>query len=112
MNRIHTLKLSLMAATLLAATAAGAAVPTRLLGEAAPVAQATRTITINEDTRYINVHQGDVVRFVAGDRDFAFNFDSPGAEAFNLQRVAPAGALNHRVMAYVSPVDTDELTVN
>ena len=81
----------------------GGELPTKLLGAPMPAAQATRAITIGPQTRYVNVQQGEVVRFVAGGQEFAFKFDSQNVASFDLQRVAPAGMLDHSVMAYVSP---------
>ena len=103
-------KLSLSIATLglAGAFAAQAAVPTNLLGDATSVTEATRTITINPTTKYVNVTEGDVVKFVANGQEFAFRFDGvPSASAFDLERVAPAGALDHKVMAYVAPNPDD-----
>lgn len=78
-------------------------VPTKLLGDAASAAQASRTIVIGPDTRYVNVKQGEVVRFVAGTQEFAFNFDGANVSSFDLRRVAPDGVLDHGVTAYVAP---------
>ncbi|MDB5764294.1 MAG: hypothetical protein JWQ21_3289, partial [Herminiimonas sp.] len=41
---------------------------TDLLGDPAPSAAAMRTITIDENTKYVNVKGGEVVKFVAGDK--------------------------------------------
>ncbi len=78
-------------------------VPTNLLGDAASAAQASRTIAIGPDTRYVNVKQGEVIRFVVGAQEFAFNFDGANVSSFDLRRVAPAGVLDHGVTAYVAP---------
>jgi hypothetical protein len=88
---------------LLAACASIAPGP-QLLGDPAPVAAATRTIVIEPDTRWVNVTGGDIVKFVAGDKTFAWNFDvSSAISSFDLNRVAPPGTLNHQVTAYVAP---------
>ena len=85
-----------------------AQVPTRLLGVLASPAEADRTIIITPDTRYINVKHGDVVAFKANGQEFAIRFNGSDARAaFNLQRLAPAGALDHPVTAYVRPGDAD-----
>ena len=83
--------------------AAQAAVPTNLLGDPSSAAEATRTIQISPKTKYVNVTEGEVVKFVANGQEFAFKFDGPSVSSFNLQRVAPAGALDHPVVAYVAP---------
>jgi len=89
-------------AALLFGIAAAAAVPIRLLGQPAVPGQAQRTVVITPTTRYVNVTEGDVVRFVADGKVFAFNFDSGVASSFALNRVAPAGVLDHTVIVYVA----------
>ena len=75
-----------------------------LLGDPAPVSAATRTIVISPTTKYVNVTGGETVRFVAGDKSFAWNFDGEEyAPAFELNLTAPPGVLDHKVMAYVAP---------
>lgn len=75
-----------------------------LLGDPAPVAAATRTITITPSTDHVNVTGGEVVKFAVGANSFAWNFD--GEEyppAFDLTLAAPPGLLDHPVIAYVAP---------
>jgi hypothetical protein len=86
-----------------AAAAAHAELRVDLLGDAVPASEATRTINITPATRYVNVTEGETVKFVANGAAFAFKFDGPHAMAFDLQRIAPAGALRHAVTAYVAP---------
>ena len=75
-----------------------------LLGDPAPVSAASRTIVIAADTRYVNVTSGDTVKFITGDKSFAWNFSGPESiPVFDLNRIAPSGALNHPVTAYVAP---------
>jgi hypothetical protein len=98
-------KLSIVfaAAGMVASVAAAAAVPTTLLGDRATPEQAQRTIVITPTTEYVNVTEGDVVTFVANGVTFAWNFDGPPeVSSFELNRVAPAGALDHTVTAYVA----------
>lgn len=73
-----------------------------MLGAAAPVSAAERTIVIAPGTRYVNVIGGETVKFVAGDKSFAWTFDG-AYSAFDLNQAAPAGMLDHRVTAYVAP---------
>ena len=90
-------------AGLLFGIAAAAAVPIRLLGQPAVPEQAQRTVVITPTTRYVNVTEGDVVEFISNGKTFAWNFDSPpDVSSFELNRVAPAGALDHHVTAYVA----------
>jgi hypothetical protein len=76
--------------------------PLDFLGAAAAPQAAQRTIVITEQTRWVNVEGGEIVRFVAGKRQFTWNFDGP-ADVFDLKRIAPPGTLDHTVTAYVAP---------
>lgn len=79
-------------------------VPLRLLGDPAPECAAGRTITITPQTRYVNVEGGQIVTFKVGARRFTWNFDTaPAVMAFDLNRVAPPGLLDHAIIAYVAP---------
>ena len=93
---------------LLAATGARAEVPDRLLGDSVPVSAAQRTIVITPDTRWVNVTEGEIVDFKSNGQDFAYNFDSLAHPDFDLSRIAPAGAVDHRVMVYVARNPTIE----
>jgi hypothetical protein len=96
----------LLALALLSACASRSAFIPRadLLGQPAPPSAATRTIPITPDTRWVNVTGGDTVRFVVGDKVFAWNFTvAPTVSSFDLNRVAPPGLLGRRVTAYVAP---------
>ena len=78
--------------------------PIEFLGEAAAPPAATRTIVIGPHTRWVNVTGGDIVKFVVGEKTFAWNFDvAEGVSSFDLNRVAPPGTLDHTVVAYVAP---------
>lgn len=78
--------------------------PVSFLGDPAPVAIATETIVIRPDTKWVNVTGGDTIRFVVGDKDFAWAFNVAGSVmSFDLNRVAPPGVLDHRVVAYIAP---------
>lgn len=95
---------TLLVATLAACAGAsgGADYPLDFLGVAAAPQAAQRTIVITPQTRWVNVEGGEVIRFVAGNQQFAWNFDGP-ADAVDLKRVAPPGTLDHTVTAYVAP---------
>jgi hypothetical protein len=87
-----------------AAATAGTALPRYMLGQAASAGQAGRTVVITPSTRYVNVTDGEVVTFVAKGAPFTWAFDCPpGTSSFRLNRVAPAGALDHPVTAYIQP---------
>ncbi|MDP3843637.1 MAG: CzcE family metal-binding protein [Oxalobacteraceae bacterium] len=77
-------------------------VPMALLGSPAPATVSARTIVIDADTKYVNVVGGDTVKFNAGDKSFAWSFDVPlTITSLDLNRVAPAGVLDHPVKVYV-----------
>lgn len=99
------LVLAVIAALLTACMSAGAVIPRAdLLGTPVRPEAATRTITLSQDTRYVNVVAGDTIRFVNGASEFAWSFDvSPLVYMFDLNQVAPAGALDHLVRVYVAP---------
>lgn len=74
-----------------------------LMGDPAVVTAATRTIVIAPDTTYVNVTGGEIVKFVVGDKSFAWNFDGADyLDKFDLNQAAPPGILDHSVIAYVA----------
>jgi Heavy-metal resistance protein CzcE len=110
-NPETVMKRSLLALATVGLLSAGAASyaaepPLGLLGNQASSEQAVRTITITPKTKYVNVTKGEVVRFVAGDKAFAWNFDGV-EEDFPLNRVAPSGVLTRKVTVYVAPNGED-----
>ncbi len=78
-----------------------ATLPNKLLGEPVPPTTASRTIVIDSSTKYVRVQGGETVKFVVGDREFAWHFDGPEGP-FDLRQIAPAGALARKLPAYVS----------
>ena len=93
----------------MAGTLAYAQVPLALLGDNVPAVAASRTVVIDQNTSYVNVRQGETVKFVSNGQVFAFHFDGSGATRLDLQRIAPPGALDHPVMVYAdhTPEDND-----
>ena len=78
--------------------------PVSFLGDPAPVEAAGQTVVITPETKWVNVTGGDIVKFVVGDKAFAWTFNvASGVDVFDLSRVAPPGVLNRRVDAYVAP---------
>lgn len=104
---MHMKKILITAATALIAGCAatiGTEPPLWLLGEASPNAPVVKTIVIKPDTRWVNVIGGETVKFVVGDKSFAWTFNGASSiRDFDLNRVAPAGTLDHRVTAYIGP---------
>lgn len=75
-------------------------------------AQADREIRISSGTRWANVMRNETVRFVvanaAGEKSFTWKFDTLGLPVFDLNQVAPEGALGgRRVTVYVGPGTSD-----
>lgn len=75
-----------------------------LLGTPVPPTAATRTVNLTPDMQWVNVTGGDVVRFNVGGQEFAWSFDtSPIVQVFDLNQVAPPGALGRQVRVYIAP---------
>lgn len=99
----------LLAATLSAAGGAASASdfeqPASFRGNAVPATAAVdQVIVITDATRHVNVTGGSTVRFVIGDQSFTWCFQNGTAHVipFDLARIAPQGAIHHRVTTYVS----------
>ena len=78
------------------------------IGEmAANDAGVTRVITIKPGTKYVNVEQNEVVKFVdeASGRSFVWNFDTPTWASFDLAAAAPGVLGSHHVEVYVDGSD-------
>jgi len=89
---------------------ASASTPSSPMGQFVPLSGAMRTIPINAKTKYVNVTAHETVKFVADGNAFAMNFGGSPATAFafvpsvfDLNQLAPAGVLNHKVTVYVAP---------
>jgi hypothetical protein len=72
------------------------------LGSAAQPSEAQRTVLIGPKTRWVTVEQGEVVKFVSNGREFAWAFNGVSS-SFDLERIAPAGAIDRRLLVYVWP---------
>lgn len=99
MKNVRSAALSVVA--LLAAVAAHAALPSQLPAVVDP-AQADREVALTATTRYVNVNEGETVRFVGAGKPFAVRF-AGNLSSLDLAAVAPAGALAAPVKAYVMP---------
>ena len=80
------------------------------MGQVVPLSGATRTIPIDAKTKYINVTAHETVKFVANGNAFAIAFSGGAAttfafvpSTFDLNQLAPAGVLDHKVTVYVGP---------
>jgi hypothetical protein len=92
------------ALTLSAASLAATASVTQadMFGNPAQTSAAQRTVVIDAKTRWITVERGDVVKFVANGQEFVWAFNGM-ASSFDLNQVAPTGALNRDLKVYVWP---------
>jgi len=101
-----------------ASLSAGAALkPTDLFGEPAQApsaeraivtAVADRTITITDETKWVNVKHFEFIRFVSNGREFTWYFDGVAQpRPFDLAQIAPAGFVGHNVTVYVSLSERD-----
>lgn len=73
-------------------------------GNASEEQNAERVIKIAPDAKWVNVTEGETIKFIdeASGKSFAWKFDTIVA-VFDLNRVAPAGMLEgHPVKAYVA----------
>lgn len=77
---------------------------TDLYGLPAPAAAAGRTIVISPNTKHVNIEGGEIIRFVAGDKEFTWNFFvAKTVNSFALNEIAPPGMLDHAVRVYLTP---------
>jgi hypothetical protein len=104
----NVMKPKLVALTVIAVTlgfvnlSASAFTPSSPTGEVVPLSAAMRTIPIDAKTKYVNVTANETIKFEASGNAFAIRF-AGGLPAFDLNQVAPAGVLDHKVTAYVAP---------
>ena len=73
-----------------------------MFGKPAQASAAQRTISIDPKTRWITVERGEVVKFVSNGQEFAWAFNGLSS-SFDLDRIAPSGALNRHLKVYVWP---------
>jgi len=102
-SRISTIVMVLAAITL--TSCATRTSDTDLYGIPVPANDfADYSITIGPNTKYVNVVGGEIVRFVINDKSFVWHFMVASTVGqFDLTDVAPAGMLDHSVIAYVKP---------
>jgi hypothetical protein len=71
-----------------------------MYGEAANASYAERAIVVTPQTKFINVTHGEIVNIKVGSQEFTWDFDGL-ARPFDLNKIAPEGALDHSVRVYV-----------
>jgi hypothetical protein len=73
-------------------------------GAPAATQAATHTITIQADTKYVRVENGDTVQFDVNGKTFTFAFNTlTGETSFELSRIAPQGVDVPQVRVFVLP---------
>ena len=98
---------TLAALTLSAASLSAAALTfSDLYGEPAKASAAERTIVVAPRTKYLTVKHGEVVKIVAGGKEFAWTFDGL-LQPFELAKIAPQGAIDHSVRVYIERSEMD-----
>ncbi|WP_406851029.1 CzcE family metal-binding protein [Herbaspirillum huttiense] len=61
-----------------------------------------REITMNASTKYVNVAQGEVVKFVSHGKSFTWKFDTFGMQPFSFSKIAPQGFDGANATVYLS----------
>lgn len=69
-------------------------------GEPANASYAERAIVVTPQTKFINVTRGEIVNLKVGSKEFTWEFDGV-AQPFDLNKIAPEGALDHSVLVYI-----------
>jgi hypothetical protein len=73
-------------------------------GRMAPDDAADRTIVLKDNTRYVNVDDGETVHFVHGDQNFTWTFDTlQGDRVAALNKIAPQGFGDDNAEVYIAP---------
>lgn len=96
-------RLQVMAALVLSAASlsALATLSANLVGNPIETSAARRTINIDADTRWVNVRQGEAVKFVTKAGQFAWDFNGRSATIF-LKLIAPADLSVPEVQVYIA----------
>jgi hypothetical protein len=93
--------------TAIAAHAAPTGQPADYGQAASPDEAVARTVEITAGTHYVNVVNGETVRFKVGDDSFAWHVNTyPNLNAFELGKIAPSGVPLPKVLVYVAANDT------
>jgi hypothetical protein len=76
--------------------------PMPLFGEVISSSSFDRTVMIDNSTQSVNVTGGEVIKFVAHDKSFTYNFDGISGNV-QLGQIAPNGFVIKDVIVYVAP---------
>ncbi|MAF02030.1 CzcE family metal-binding protein [Herbaspirillum sp.] len=61
-----------------------------------------REISMSNSTKYVNVAQGEVVKFVSHGKSFTWKFDTFGMQPFSFSKIAPQGFDGANATVYLS----------
>jgi hypothetical protein len=70
------------------------------IGQLVHTDNADRTIVIEPGTRYVNVSQGEKVKFVANGQEYVIDFNGVDRNT-DLRSLLPAGAVDREIITYV-----------
>lgn len=73
---------------------------TSKFGNAASSSSAQRTVKLDQNSKYINVTQGETITFVFEGNSFTWNFDTFGTPVFNLKDIAPKNINTQNIIIY------------
>jgi hypothetical protein len=74
------------------------------IGTAVATGSANRTIVVDAQTRWINVTNGETVRFDVNGRQFTFAFDAwNNINSVDLSAIAPGDVMAPMVRVYIAP---------
>lgn len=103
LNLTRTAFLIASAAIAIGANAAGPSGGAADFGAPAANVAAERTITVTPATRYVNVTDGETVKFSVDGKAFSWHFSSwPGAQQIALDKLAPKDTVASGVIVYVA----------
>jgi hypothetical protein len=100
----RTLALSILALAAFATSTAGAMPRPMDAGRVVMSDTADRDVTVDASTRWVNVTNGQTVRFTVGGQRFTFTFDAwPSTDSIPLSAIAPKGVTVPDVRVYIAP---------
>ncbi len=72
-------------------------------GTVASQALPDRIVQVDGGTKFINVHQGEVIKFVFQDQSFTWKFDTFNRMSFEFGVIAPKNFANSKAVIYLDP---------
>ena len=100
----RTLALSILALAAFATSTAGAMPRPMDAGRVVMSDTADRDVAVDASTRWVNVTNGQTVRFTVGGQRFTFVFDAwPSTDSVPLSAIAPKGVTVPDVRVYIAP---------